>query len=77
MANDVRTSLHLSLLRGACDNKCHKVRYHGLDAPITTIGRGISLTAGKDRHLSRGRAVAAHRAHNPEVAGSSPAPATT
>ena len=27
--------------------------------------------------LSRGRAVVARRAHNPKVAGSSPAPATT
>ncbi len=27
--------------------------------------------------IQRGRAVVAHRAHNPKVAGSNPAPATT
>ena len=32
--------------------------------------------ANEPRHPSRGRAVAARRAHNPEVAGSNPAPAT-
>ena len=36
----------------------------------------ISFQFGRQKPTSRGRAVVARRAHNPEVAGSSPVPAT-
>lgn len=46
-----------------------------LEVSLTDASLGAILCQPEKRQAMRGGAVAARRAHNPEVAGSSPAPA--